>query len=158
MALNDSCMRLRSLASMKNLLILTVLLLSQVGELLAGDPSIMPGQPYPNSALHWPKASYDTPPKLISGNAPLYPISQARFGNSGFAVVAFTVGQDGRTHDILVVRATYSYFGSHTILAVRDWKFEPARKNGQPVPMRVNLTMPFKYPGRPLPRGESTIR
>jgi TonB family protein len=120
-------------------------ILSQIGEVSAGSPTILPGQPYPNSALHWPKSPhYDTPPKLISGKAPLYPISHARFGDSGLAVVAFTVGQDGKTYDINVVRASYPYFGSHTALAVRDWKFEPARKNGKPVPVKAQMVMPFK--------------
>src|ERR1700730_5967612 len=66
-------------------------ILSQVAELSAG--------PMPNSALHWPKSSkYDTPPKLVSGNYPVYPISRLRFNKSGFAVVAFTVGRDGKTY------------------------------------------------------------
>jgi TonB family protein len=121
-------------------LYVTLAILSQVAELLAGG-----GQPLPNSALHWPKSSkYDTPPKLVSGNYPVYPISQLRFNKSGFAVVAFTVGRDGRTYDIHVLRASYPYFGSHTVLAVRDWKFEPARKNGQPVAATIKLVMPFK--------------
>jgi TonB family protein len=125
----------------------SLVLLSQVGNLVAGG-LILAGQPYSNSDLQWPKASskYDTPPRLISGNAPLYPISQSKSGNPGFAVVAFVIGQDGRTHDIHVVRASYPYFGSHTVLAVRGWKFEPARKNGQPVSVKVQLVLPFKIP------------
>jgi TonB family protein len=120
-------------------------ILPHLGKVLADSPVILPGQPYPNSALHWPKfPHYDTPPKLISGKAPLYPISHARFGDSGLAVVAFTVGQDGKTYDINVVRASYPYFGSYTALAVRDWKFEPARKNGKPVPVKAQMVMPFK--------------
>src|SRR5882672_10381610 len=68
--------------------------LSQTKHVVAGGPVIIPGRPYPSSSLHFPKASakYDTPPKLISGDAPLYPVSQSRSGNSGFAVVGFTVG------------------------------------------------------------------
>jgi periplasmic protein TonB len=117
-----------------------LLVLSQGGEVVAGG-----AQPLPNSAFDWPKSSkYDTPPKLISGNYPVYPISHSRFGRSGFAVVAFTIGRDGATHDIYVVRASYPYFGSHTVLAVRGWKFEPARKNGQPAPVKTKLVMPFK--------------
>ena len=121
-------------------LYVTLAILSQAAELLAAG-----GQPMPNSALEWPKSSqYDTPPKLVSGNYPVYPISHLRFNKSGVAVVAFTVGQDGRTYDIQVLEASYPYFGSHTVLAVRNWKFEPARKNGQPVVARTKLIMPFR--------------
>jgi TonB family protein len=69
---------------------------------------------------------YDTPPKLVSGSAPVYPMSQWRSGRSGFANVTFTIGRDGRTYDITVEQASYAYFGSHAIIAVKDWKFEPA--------------------------------
>ena len=124
---------------------LVIAVLLQVGELLAGAPGILPGQPYPNSALHWPKsAHYDTPPTLITGKALLCPISQARSGSSGYAIVSFTVGVDGKSHDIQILKASYPYFGSHTVLAVRDWKFEPARKNGKPVPVKASLVMPFR--------------
>jgi TonB family protein len=115
-------------------------ILSQVAELLAGG-----AHPLPNSALPWPKSpKYDKPPKLVSGNYPVFPISHSRFGRSGFAVVAFTIGQNGKTYDIEVLKASYPYFGSHTVLAVRDWKFEPALKNGKAVSVRTKLVMPLK--------------
>ncbi|HEV2806789.1 MAG TPA: energy transducer TonB [Chthoniobacterales bacterium] len=109
------------------------------------DPIIRPGAPYPNSALHWPAktAQYDVPPKLVRGDAPIYPITQVFAGKTGSAVVAFTVGTDGTTHDVRVVSTTYPYFASHTILALRNWRFEPARKNGKPVAVSIKLTMPF---------------
>jgi protein TonB len=86
---------------------------------------------------------YDTQPKLISGRAPVYPMSQWRSGKSGFANVTFTIGRDGMTSDISVEQASYAYFGNHTIIAVKDWKFEPARKNGQPLPLRIRLVVRF---------------
>jgi protein TonB len=114
-------------------------ILSQVVELVAAG-----GGPMTNSTLSWPNSSnYDTPPKLISGNYPVYPVSHARAGSSGFADVAFTVGRDGKTYDTHVLQASYSYFGSHTVLAVRNWKFEPARKDGKPVPVKTHVLMPF---------------
>jgi TonB family protein len=117
----------------------SVAILSQIAELVAAGGGLMT-----NSALDWPKSfEYDTPPKLISGNYPVYPVSHARAGSSGFADVTFTVGRDGKTYDIQVLRTSYSYFGSHTVLAVRDWKFEPARKNGKPVPVKTHVLMPF---------------
>jgi TonB family protein len=113
-------------------------ILSQVEGVLAGwNPTLV---------LRWPASSrkyYDTPPKFISGSTPHWPMSQWHSGNSGFAVVAFTVGLDGKAHDIRVVEASYPYFGSHTIIAIRNWKFEPARKNGQPVPLKTELVAQF---------------
>ncbi len=96
----------------------TLAILSQIAELVAAG-----GGPMTNSDFAWPKSS--------------------EYGSSGFADVAFTVGPDGKTYDIHVLQASYSYFGSHTVLAVRDWKFEPARKNGKPVLVKTHVLMPF---------------
>ena len=121
------------------------LFLSQAPSGLAQNHYILPGAPYPSSALHWPArpADYDVPPKLIRGDAPIYPVTQVFAHKKGVAVVAFTVGADGATHNLRVVRASYPFFGSHTILAVRNWKFEPARKNGKPVPVSTTMSLPF---------------
>jgi TonB family protein len=121
------------------------LILAYVAGASGRDPVIRPGAPYPNSALHWPAktAEYDVPPRLISGDAPIYPIKQVFANATGAAVVAFTIGTDGATHDVRVVRTTYPYFASHTILAVRKWRFEPGRKNGKPVSVSINLVMRF---------------
>ncbi len=127
-----------SRSAVRVFLCVSLAILSQVDGVLAGwNPTLF---------LRWPASSrkyYDTPPKFISGNAPSWPMSQWHSGNSGFAVVAFTVGLDGKAHDIRVVQASYPYFGSHTIIAVRNWKFEPARKNGQPVPLKTELVAQF---------------
>jgi TonB family protein len=117
--------------------------LFHVGHVVATDG--VSAQLYSGSGFRWPKSpQYDIPPKLISGHAPAYPMSQWRASKSGYAIVAFTIGRDGRTSDVYVLQASYPYFGSHTVIAVRDWKFEPAQKNGQPVVVQVRLFLPFK--------------
>lgn len=86
---------------------------------------------------------FDTPPKLIRGEAPIYPITQLYQLKSGSAVISFTIDEQGKTRDFKVLSADYSYYASHAILALQKWQFEPARKNGRPV--TVHLRVPFRY-------------
>lgn len=80
---------------------------------------------------------YDRPPRLIEGQAPVYPFSASQANRPGFAKVSFTVGEDGRARDIKIIEASEPYFGGHTAYAIKSWRFEPARKNGQPVAVRI---------------------
>ena len=82
-------------------------------------------------------------PKLIRGTAPIYPISQLQQHKSGGAVISFTIDEQGKTRGFRVISTNYPYFASHAILAVQRWQFEPARKNGHPVAVR--LRVPFNY-------------
>lgn len=107
--------------------------------------SVRPEQPLPGSwQMHWEHPlPFDTPPKLIRGAAPIYPISQLQQHKSGRAVISFTIDEQGKTRGFRVISTDYPYFASHAILAVQWWQFEPARKNGHPVAVR--LRVPFNY-------------
>jgi TonB family protein len=119
---------------------------------VASEPKVPEGYPVPNSLEpHWnaaARASFDTPPKLIRGSAPAYPIRQLQLGNSGEATIEFTIGENGKAGDFRVVSATYKSFADHAIIAVRDWQWQPALKRGHPVPVRIRI--PFKYDTRSM--------
>src|SRR5436190_8641085 len=90
----------------------------------------------------------DVPPKLISGTSPTYPVSSLSRRESGYADIMCTVDETGHTRDFSVLNTNYQFFANHAILAVQNWRFQPATKNGHPVPCRVRI--PFKYrPGYP---------
>ena len=86
------------------------------------------------------------PPKLISGAAPIYPITRLRLGEPGYAEIAFTIDEYGHTRDFSVLKTSYPYFASHSIAAIQKWQFEPASKNGGPVSCRLRI--PFRYQPR----------
>ena len=54
------------------------------------------------------------------------------------------VGTDGRTHEIRVQRLLGMGLNEKAIDAVRVWRFEPARKNGQPVGIQLNVEVNFR--------------
>src|SRR5258708_17695651 len=85
----------------------------------------------------------DGHPKIISGAAPIDSITRLRRGESGYADIMCTVDETGHTRDFRVVDTSYQYFANHGILAVQNWRFQPATKNGNPVPFPVRI--PFKY-------------
>jgi TonB family protein len=62
----------------------------------------------------------------------------------GTVVLWVIVGTDGRTHEIRVQRSLGMGLDEKAIDAVRVWRFEPARKNGQPVAVQVNVEVNFR--------------
>jgi TonB family protein len=57
------------------------------------------------------------------------------------------VGADGRPRDIKVARAIGMGLDEKAIEAVRAWRFEPARKDGQPVAVQINVEVEFRLFG-----------
>src|SRR5215470_7698240 len=88
-----------------------------------------------------PPAAYDTPPKFLKGYAPFFPATEAKRRHWGYALVEFSVTTNGTTSDIHPVTATAYSFAKKAMDAVQNWQFTPARKNGQPVVVRIR--MPF---------------
>jgi protein TonB len=82
-------------------------------------------------------------PRRISGNAPNYPMDSLMRGGAGDAVIEFTVTEAGETADFVVVSASSAGFARNSIAALKTWRFEPAHKEGRPVPYRVR--QPFSY-------------
>lgn len=73
-----------------------------------------------------PSSVFDVPPRFISGTAPIYPITPLRRGEPGFAVVTFVVDEAGRTGSFKVEKTNYSFFASHAIAAIQNWRFRPS--------------------------------
>jgi TonB family protein len=54
-------------------------------------------------------------------------------------VLWLIVGPDGTPRDIKVARALGMGLDQKAIEAVRNWKFEPALKDGKPVAVQINV-------------------
>ena len=85
----------------------------------------------------------DRPPRLVSGRVPAFPAIAALEGRGGFASVSFVIAKDGSTREIEVLRASEPVFGEVSRRAVMRWRFEPARKDGEAVDLRVVQRFPF---------------
>ena len=54
------------------------------------------------------------------------------------------VGADGRPRDMRVARSLGMGLDEKALEAVRTWRFEPARKDGQPVAVQINVEVIFR--------------
>jgi periplasmic protein TonB len=82
-------------------------------------------------------------PKEIYAPEPEYSEEARKVKQMGVVVLRLVVGSDGNPRDIQVVRALGLGLDEKAIEAVRKWRFEPARKDGKPVAVAVNIEVNF---------------
>lgn len=63
----------------------------------------------------------------------------------GFVLLSVVVKNDGAVGDVQVRRSLDTKFGldDAAVAAMKQWTFEPARRNGEPVSVRVTVEMSF---------------
>ncbi len=84
------------------------------------------------------------PPVTVERAAPPYPESERLAGAEGFVELAFTVLRDGHVGWIRILRAEPSgFFEAAALDGVRDWRFVPARRAGEPVECRIQTRVRF---------------
>jgi protein TonB len=66
-----------------------------------------------------------------------------RAGLSGEVLVGFIVDASGGVRDAHVMRASRREFADEAMRAVRQWQFQPGRKNGVPVHTRMQVPLVF---------------
>ena len=83
--------------------------------------------------------------RVLKNSKPKYPEAARRTQKEGYAIVAFTVGLDGRAADIEVIEEKPKGvgFGDAAIEAVKKWRFTPAKKGSKEVPQRVQQKITF---------------
>jgi TonB family protein len=79
-----------------------------------------------------------SPPKLIYSPDPHYTVDARRAHVEGSVVLTLMVGTYGLPREIKVIRHLGYGLDEEAIKAVRTWRFEPAKKNGKPVPIRID--------------------
>ncbi len=86
---------------------------------------------------------WDSPPKLIKGKSPVFPVSLLLSGSSGKVVIQYTIDADGRTKDFVVKTAPHQKFADHAIIAIKKWIYRPAMKSGVPIETTVRQSFTF---------------
>lgn len=109
------------------------------------------------TALIAPNASQDdkplkvdsgvTPPRAILSPDPDYPKAGKDAKISGHETLSVVIGKDGQVQDIKVLKSLGQEFDANSMDAVKKWKFEPAQKDGKPVPVEVRIEIVFKLYG-----------
>jgi TonB family protein len=119
----------------------------------ASGSSPLPGITGPNAAaLPMPTAQPEAPtktggnvkePKLIASVAPAYPLGARSSGVQGDVVIETTIDKSGsvvRTH----VVSGPAMLRASALEALKRWKYEPSRLNGEPVEVQMQVTIRFR--------------
>ena len=92
-----------------------------------------------------PSGGRITPARIVKQVLPKFPQGASRFGISGDLVVQIVIDKNGQPTLPRIVHALPAPTLSFVALeALKNWKFEPARQNGEPVSIVFDLTVHYK--------------
>lgn len=83
-------------------------------------------------------------PRALYAPDPEYSEEARKAKWQGTVVLWVIVGPDGRPRDIRIQRSLGMGLDEKAIEAVRQWKFDPAKKDGQPVAVQINVEVNFR--------------
>lgn len=85
----------------------------------------------------------DQKPRPIFQRPPSYPQELRKQRRQGTVYVLFTVDRQGRVTDAKVDKSTDPAFEKPALEAVKQWKFEPGTRKGEPVQFRMRIPITF---------------
>lgn len=83
-------------------------------------------------------------PRPLNRPNPEYSQEAVRAGLQGKCVLSLVVNSEGKPRDVKVSRSLGKGLDENSIEAVRNWTFEPARKHGRPVAVRISVVVTFR--------------
>lgn len=99
--------------------------------------------PFSNAAVT-PRGNA-TPVRVLKQVLPKFPAGASRFGIAGDLIVQIVIDKNGQPTLPQIVRALPAPTLSFVALeALKHWQFEPAKRNGEPVPVSFDLTVHYK--------------
>ena len=84
-----------------------------------------------------------TAPRAVYAPEPQYSEEARKANLQGTVVMAAIIASDGRPTELRILRSLGMGLDEKALEAVRNWKFEPALKDGKPVAVQVNLEVAF---------------
>ena len=85
-----------------------------------------------------------TPPRLLKRVHAEFP--EKLWDKPGTVSVAVLIKPDGTVGDAKVVNTPHPELNQLALDAVKQWQFDPARKDGKPVPLTVMVNVQFTPP------------
>ena len=102
----------------------------------APPPGVVTGVFRVGGAVSAPRVSYSPDPE--------YSDEARRAQYQGTCVLSLIVGPDGLPQDIRVARSLGMGLDEKAIEAVKQWRFQPALKDGKPVAVAINIEVQFR--------------
>jgi serine/threonine-protein kinase len=85
-----------------------------------------------------------TPPRRIEGFPPSYPYTARRRRLEGSVTVSMIVTETGEVTELTVTESAGTALDKAVLEAIRDWRFEPARKDGVKVKVPWSIRHTFR--------------
>jgi periplasmic protein TonB len=82
-----------------------------------------------------------TPPKVVHQVSPEHPAEGFRI--AGTVLIGLVVGSGGEPRDVHVLKSLDKGVDANAVDAVKQWRFEPAKKAGEPVAVRLSIEIRF---------------
>ncbi|MBZ5552615.1 MAG: TonB family protein [Acidobacteriia bacterium] len=82
-------------------------------------------------------------PRLLHSEHPKYPSSTIYEKVEGDVILSAVIRRDGSVDTIKVVRSVDERLDDSAVEALKHWLFSPSQKNGQPVDVLAEITIPF---------------
>jgi periplasmic protein TonB len=83
-------------------------------------------------------------PTLQRKQEPQYSEGARLANHQGDAVLSITVDVDGQAKDVRLIRSLGFGLDEKALQSVLNWRFEPGRRNGQPVPVCAQIEVNFR--------------
>jgi TonB family protein len=83
-------------------------------------------------------------PVVANRVEPKYPDIYRRAGVTGIVIIETAISERGVIQGARVIKSLAPGIDAAALDALRQWTFEPATKDGQPVPVMFNVTINFK--------------
>lgn len=111
---------------------------------LYAPPGIMTN--FSSVGADWRELSeVDEAPSPLAQLKPMYPLRARNAGVEGFVVLEMIVDEQGMIRRVEVVEAQPTgYFEQSALRSASGWRFSAAKKNGEPVAVRVVQKLTFK--------------
>lgn len=77
--------------------------------------------------------------------SPAYPDSLRLQSRQGTVILHALIGTSGRIEQLRVLSAGWAELAQSAMKAVRTWKYQPLRLNGNPVPVDTTITVKFEF-------------
>jgi periplasmic protein TonB len=84
------------------------------------------------------------PPRIIYQTSPEYPLLARQAGIQGDVIVSAVIDATGKVVNMKVVSGPPLLFEA-AMKALANWKFEPTYLNGEPVPIKWNVSVHFRF-------------
>jgi TonB family protein len=121
-----------------------VMLASLVTVLLIGGVALAQDQPGKSSDPVYEVGNGVTAPRPVYSPSPEYVDKARREKITGNVTLAMTVTAEGKVRDLRVTKSLDKGLDKQALAAVSTWRFDPATKDGKPVPVHLNVAVTFK--------------